>query len=128
MTHSDKAALRGEPGYVWLAPGEAEKIAEFLCLTTENFLKKYTFDVNGRISLNEKKNYDCIFLDRKKGCQIYEVRPQQCSSYPFWPEVLGSVEAWLLEGHFCPGINRGRVISFEEIQELREQKMPPLWG
>ncbi|MCD4657329.1 MAG: YkgJ family cysteine cluster protein [Planctomycetes bacterium] len=117
----------GEPGYVWLADGEIENIADFLRLKTKEFSSKYTFKLHGRVSLNEKKDFDCIFLDREKGCEIYQVRPQQCSSYPFWPEILGSVESWHLESQFCPGINHGEVVSFEEIQRKREKKVPPLW-
>ena len=116
----------GEPGYVWLTDGEPKKIADHLGISEKEFLKLYTFKTKGRLSLTEKKDFDCIFLDRKTGCQIYEARPEQCSSYPFWPEVLGSVEAWVLEGHYCPGINRGEVVSFDKIQELREKKLPPL--
>ncbi len=116
-----------EPGYVWLADGEAENIAKFLKLTKKEFQKNYTIKLHGRVSLTEKKNFDCIFLDQETGCKIYQVRPKQCSSYPFWPEVLRSVESWYLEGQFCPGINHGNVISYEEIQQKREQKIPPIW-
>ena len=37
----------------------------------------------------------CIFLDETTNqCQIYEARPAQCRTYPFWPSILLSPEKW----------------------------------
>lgn len=37
----------------------------------------------------------CIFLHpTSKQCTIYDVRPVQCYTYPFWPSLLKSVEDW----------------------------------
>ena len=42
----------------------------------------------GRIS-------QCHFLgDDGKTCQIYEARPTQCYSFPYWPRLIESKEAW----------------------------------
>lgn len=32
----------------------------------------------------------CIFLDENNKCKIYEARPMQCLSYPFWPNIMAS--------------------------------------
>lgn len=32
----------------------------------------------------------CIFLDENNKCKIYEARPLQCLSYPFWPSIMAS--------------------------------------
>ncbi len=37
-----------------------------------------TVKSNGRILLAHKKNGDCLYLDRAKGCTIYDVRPLLC--------------------------------------------------
>eukprot|EP00536_Pseudo-nitzschia_multiseries_P007499 jgi/Psemu1/18089/gm1.18089_g len=37
----------------------------------------------------------CVFLDRETNrCGIYEVRPVQCSTYPFWSNMLESERHW----------------------------------
>ena len=47
---------------------------------------------------------ECVFLDGKL-CSIYSVRPVQCATYPWWPELMNSV-AWQLEGReICEGFD-----------------------
>ena len=31
---------------------------------------------------------DCSFLGEDKKCSIHTVRPSQCSTYPWWPELM----------------------------------------
>lgn len=38
----------------------------------------HTENPHGRVMLAHKPNGDCIYLDRQKGCQIYEHRPAIC--------------------------------------------------
>jgi Fe-S-cluster containining protein len=109
----------GFPGYVWINDKEIEKIANFLNLSKSNFLKKYTRQINGFISLKENLiNYDCCFLKDKK-CIIYEVRPTQCKEFPFWKNNLKSFFSWQSLKDYCPGIDnkKGKFFSFEEIQK-----------
>ena len=58
-----------------------------------------------RLSLKEKSNFDCIFW--KDGCTVYQARPLQCRTFPFWESVVVSPEAWEAVGKECPGINSG---------------------
>ncbi len=110
----------GFPGYVYLSETDIEKIAEFLHMNTERFLKKYTKRVRvfneSRFSLTEKVHFDCIFLD--KLCTIYSVRPYQCKTYPFWKRHLVSEREWIKTGEFCPGINRGKLHLQNEIDNF----------
>ena len=40
----------------------------------------------------------CIFLDRSTNqCRIYEARPIQCRTYPFWTPIMASVATWNAE-------------------------------
>ena len=125
-----RACCAGEPGYVWLIGEDADKISSYLSISVKEFFFNYTFKYKGRISLKEKSSGDCIFLSvkRNEGCKIYEVRPAQCRAYPFWPEILLSRENWDLEASYCPGINLGnRLVTYEEIEKSKEEKLPPLW-
>lgn len=41
--------------------------------------------INNRIlRLKTKKNNECVFLNKKKQCIIYRIRPTICRMYPFW--------------------------------------------
>jgi uncharacterized protein len=48
----------------------------------------------------------CVFL-RDERCSIHEVKPLQCRTYPFWPELLEDRATWEEEGALCEGIGRG---------------------
>ena len=43
----------------------------------------------------KSKDQSCVFLDSDTNqCTIYEARPLQCSTYPFWPRFMSSSQAW----------------------------------
>ena len=121
---------RFDSGYVFLSHQDLDRLASNLSLTQDEFLEKYCVkvDMGGyfRISLIEKPNYDCIFW-RDGGCAVYEARPLQCRSYPFWEHQLESKEAWENVAKSCPGINKGALHSRQEIEEwLAKRKMEKL--
>ena len=77
--------------------------------------------------LDTEDGYDCVFLDRtsrpgKALCGIYEARPAQCRSWPFWPEMLETEGDWDLARRTtpCPGMNQGPVIPIEDIRIRRD--------
>lgn len=97
----------GSPGFVWLTEEEVSVISDYLAIPREQFLKEYTRKHFGRLALIEKgSDYDCVFLEDKKKCTIYPVRPQQCRTYPFWHGVLATPESWRNEKNHCEGIER----------------------
>ena len=117
-------------GYVWLRKAEMEFIAEDIGLTYEQVKEKYCRLIVTRYSLIEKKpSNDCIFLERTatgKSCEIYNSRPNQCRTWPFWSVNLLSPDMWNSTGVTCPGINRGKHYTFEQIEKLRKQEK--WWG
>jgi uncharacterized protein len=112
----------GAPGYVWVSKSEVSQMATHLNICVEKFVHTYTRLVRGRLSLREHpKSYDCLFLKGKK-CSVYSVRPKQCRTFPFWPDVLKSKEAWGSNESYCEGINNGdTIIPFEQIKETLER-------
>jgi len=113
----------GFPGFVYLSIEDIKEICSFLDLDNKQFISRYTRTVHifrqKRLSLIEKSGYDCIFWDRsEKLCTIYPARPYQCKSYPFWKSNLVSEREWKKVQDFCPGVNRGRVYSREEIESF----------
>jgi Fe-S-cluster containining protein len=91
------------PGYVWLNVDEMRAIAAHMGQPFELFTRHFVRQIDHAYSLIEKRNHDCIFLEGG-ACSIYEVRPTQCRTYPFWPEPLKSPESWQAEARECPGI------------------------
>ena len=101
---------RGEPGYVWVREPEIIAIARFLSLPTAEFTARFVRRVFGDLSLIELPNGDCIFWSAE-GCRIYEVRPIQCRTFPFWSEYVRSARAWEDAGRRCRGVNCGRLYT-----------------
>jgi len=42
----------------------------------------------------KRKDDGCIFLNPIGQCSIYDVRPIQCRTYPFWPSILKNKQTW----------------------------------
>ena len=106
----------GAPGYVWVNPDEVAALATHRGLSVEEFGRKFVRRVGDRFSLIERPGGDCIFWDRQVGCTVYEARPIQCQTWPFWPENIETPEDWDHVTHVCPGSGRGRLFSVEEIR------------
>ncbi len=113
----------GAPGFVWITPAEQKAIAKRLGMPEDKFADNYTRTIAGvRTSLNEYPSGDCYFFDPgTRRCQIYDIRPAQCRTWPFWDSVLESRAMWKLAGQRCPGCNQGPLIPLEEIEKQRKE-------
>ncbi len=95
----------GSPGYVWVNSDEIKALADHLSITCEDFIRKYTRNVDGRLSLNElPTHYDCVFLKNNQ-CTVYAARPVQCRTFPWWTSTLKSRKDWEEAALFCEGIS-----------------------
>ncbi len=114
------SCCRGGPGYVFLSKGDLSRLLSFLRLDFPRFFREYCTLVDtgmgNSLSLAEKDDYDCVFWT-PTGCTVYEARPVQCSTYPFWSTILDTAEGWKAEGAHCPGIGSGEPRSREYIEE-----------
>jgi len=114
------SCCRGGPGYVFLSKSDVARLLSFLRLDFRSLFRDYCTLVDTgmglSLSLSEKANYDCVFWG-EGGCSVYEARPIQCSTYPFWSAILDSEESWNEEGRRCPGIGRGELRSRSYIEE-----------
>lgn len=114
----------GEYGFVFLTKEDRQRMAKHLKMSNSSFTKKYCQNRNGAYHLIEDGiHLDCLFLKNKK-CSIYEARPTQCRTWPFWPEVMNA-KTWNQEvKNFCPGVGKGPVVSAAEIRrQMHEQKI-----
>jgi hypothetical protein len=51
------------------------------------------------------------------GCKIYSKRPLQCRTFPFWRSNLKKKPDWNKQKLTCPGIDKGRLYTYEEIEK-----------
>ena len=111
-------------GVIWITKPEIELVAEFLKISVGEFKKQYLKRLGLRTTIIEHEvTKDCIFLrkiDGKKKCVIYPVRPNQCRTWPFWASNLLSPDEWNQAAQKCPGINRGKFFSYDEIQKIKK--------
>ncbi len=95
----------GESGYIYVSVAEIEKITAHLGMSINDFGVEYLFKNGYKYSLKERQNgseFECVFYDRaSNGCKIYEVRPSQCISFPFWDYFKDHIDELKAE---CPGI------------------------
>lgn len=114
---------RGEYGHVYLTSKDRRALAKLLKLSTREFTKTYCELDDGSYQLKEDTGReDCIFLEGKR-CGVYEARPTQCRTWPFWPEHMGAKQ-WAREvAAFCPGVGKGPVIAPERIQTILDEQL-----
>ncbi len=95
----------GESGYIWVKPSEIAELQKKLKLTKEEFITNYLSKIGYRYSLKELEYGDgfrCIFFDTvKKQCSVYDQRPTQCRTFPFWDHFKNNIREVEEE---CPGI------------------------
>jgi Fe-S-cluster containining protein len=95
----------GPSGYVFLSEPDLERLAAHFSLTPKAFAQKYTRLVDGQYALLDRPNSgDCIFLKDKR-CSVYEARPIQCQTFPWWIHNLKEPAEWEEASHHCEGIN-----------------------
>lgn len=107
----------GSDGYVFLSPVDIQNLASHLHMSQEDFCRRYTRLVDGDYALLDQRNGDCIFL-KKNQCDVYQERPVQCRTFPFWTQNLRSKSDWEKAASFCEGINHpdAPTVPLEEIE------------
>jgi Fe-S-cluster containining protein len=96
----------GESGYIWINSQEIQALAFHLKISSEDLKTRYLNKIEYKYSIKEIKlasnNYACCFFDLdKKQCSVYDVRPNQCRTFPFWDYFKENEEEVYKE---CPAI------------------------
>jgi Fe-S-cluster containining protein len=115
---------RGQYSHVYMTKGDVEAMAAALSLTVAETRERFTFrDENGWTELDFSEGR-CVMLDAETNlCTVYESRPTQCRTFPFWPEMIRR-GAWTMEARsICEGVGNGRVVPKDEAaRRLADQK------
>ena len=111
----------GAPGYVWVNKAEIDALASEVGESeVSDFEDKHVRKVGIRKSLREFPNGDCVFFDtQSRTCSVYDARPRQCRSWPFWDSNLRSPKDWQQTGELCPGCGNGKLYQLEGIELQR---------
>lgn len=113
----------GEPGYVWVDSEEIDAMADEMNLSVKEFESQFIRKVGTQKSLKEYPDGDCILLDpTHRTCLVYEARPTQCRTWPFWDSTIESKKAWKETCEECPGAGKGKLYTFDEIEIERKKK------
>jgi hypothetical protein len=113
----------GEYDFVYLDPDDVVRLAAHLDLDGESFLEKHAAEDDGYVILR-MDGPSCPFL-RGTACSVYEARPTQCRTFPFWRENVRSRTAWERLRDFCPGIGEGDLHGVATIRSVAARKPEP---
>ncbi len=95
----------GESGNIFVKRVEVQAMAKYLQMEEKQFAQHYLLKKGYKYTLKEQRvgmSYDCIFYSRERGgCVVYDVRPQQCRTFPFWDYFKSNRQELHDE---CPGI------------------------
>ncbi len=115
----------GAPGFTWVTEAEIAGLVARLKTDDAAFRARYTRTVWRKgvkqVSLIDQgtaRNHACVFFASGKGCTVYEDRPRQCRTWPFWKRNLETPEDWAAEAKECPGMNRGEVHEVAKISGI----------
>lgn len=103
-------------GVVILTPADIEAIASHFEVPVSEAVATWFGDAEEPLITVDEEN-GCPFHENDR-CAIHEVKPVQCATYPFWPEIVGTAEAWWLEAAECEGIGRGSDYPATRVREL----------
>jgi len=105
----------GEYTALYLTDGDARRLARHFALDHDQFVSLYTEAEDGFLLLRMDQP-DCPFLEEGR-CRVYDARPIQCRTFPFWKENLRSRRNWVKLCEFCPGIDTGPTHDGKAITE-----------
>lgn len=108
---------------VYLYDDDAERLALELGLELDEFLERYAFvDELGWTRLKMDSDA-CTFFNRENNsCSVYEARPLQCRTFPFWDSMLtgnpGRLSWRSSASKMCEGVGQGKKWPATQVDKL----------
>jgi len=109
----------GDPGFVYVTREEIAALAARLGCGVAQFEAAFVRAIGRRKSLVELTSGDCVFFDRvTRRCRVYDLRPRQCRTWPFWASNVETPSTWEQTCRACPGSGRGPLVAADQIATL----------
>jgi Fe-S-cluster containining protein len=100
-------------GFVYVSDQDIARLAKFLGMALADFEGQHIYRTKHTRRLRMRKA--CPFL-KPDGCSVHPVKPTQCRTFPFWPELIENRAEWQALASWCPGINQGDFIPLEAME------------
>jgi hypothetical protein len=109
-----------QKGFVYVTREDIARLAEHLGITRAEFKRRYLCGTAPLLRFRKQRQKQCPFL-LSDGCSVHEVKPLQCRSFPYWPELLDKASERREAAAFCPGMNRGPLVNIEAAREIANE-------
>lgn len=118
-----------QKGFVYVSREDIGRLAEHLGITRAEFKRRHLCGRAPLLRFRKPRNKQCPFL-LADGCSVHSVKPLQCSSFPYWPELLASASERREAARYCPGMNKGPLVNLQLAREVAgevQQVFPQLY-
>jgi Fe-S-cluster containining protein len=92
-------------GYVWVTESDLIAMAKTMNIKLDAFSNEYIKAAYGRLSIQERLRdgeFHCaLFNPSNNQCLVYDVRPEQCRTFPYWEQYKSNYQKIL---KICPGL------------------------
>ena len=108
---------RGPFAYLYVNAEEIEALAGALSISPECFEERHTFIDDFGWTQVRFQNLNCPFLDAATlRCTVYEARPVQCRTFPFWRDFIDG-GAWSKSvKKLCEGVAAGKPWEWHDVE------------
>ncbi len=108
-----------QQGFVYLTEDDITRLARHLEISASEFERRYVYRTKNLRRLRVPRYAQCTFL-KADGCSVHTAKPLQCSTFPFWPELVDNKREWLKTAAWCPGIGKGPLVHIETARGIAQ--------
>ena len=105
---------------------EMKAIADHLGFSLSTFKTRFEieWDAETKKWMIDANPGGCPLLTPDRGCSVHPVKPMQCQTFPFWPELILDDKGWDEAKAYCPGMDapNGRLYSEAEIRAICDEQ------
>lgn len=109
-----------QKGFVYGTGIDIVRLAKHLAITCAEFKRRYLCGTATLLRFRKQRYTACPFL-LSNGCSVHSVKPFQCSSFPFWPELLAKSSERRKAAEYCPGMGKGPLVNLKLAHEIADQ-------
>lgn len=113
-----------QPGFVYITRTELARIASHLEVAPAELRARHNMGYEASLRawyLDATDGKGCPLLTAERRCSVHPVKPKQCATFPFWPEMLDDAEEWESVKSYCPGLDapEGQLYDRARITRIR---------